>query len=93
MTKVGSAELLSALWPTLVLLGACLAAMAMAKRSAAATRFAMMAVSVLLLMRYYYWRASSTLPQCKCAMPARTTTTMLLGLAFAAASSAVMPQS
>jgi cellulose synthase (UDP-forming) len=62
LTKVGLAELVAALWPTLVLLGLCLAAMAMAKRSAAATRFAMMAVSVLLLMRYYYWRASSTLP-------------------------------
>ena len=39
VTKVGSAELLSALWPTLVLLGASLVAMAIANRSAAATRF------------------------------------------------------
>jgi cellulose synthase (UDP-forming) len=61
VTRVGFAELLSALWPTLVLLGASVVAMAVLKRSAA-TRYFMMAVSVLLLVRYYSWRATSTLP-------------------------------
>ncbi len=62
MTKVGLAELFWSLWPTLVLLGLCLVIMATAKRSAASTRLGMMSVSVALLLRYYFWRATSTLP-------------------------------
>ena len=62
MNKVGGVELLSALWPTLVLLGVGLATTAVAKRTAPVTRFAMMGVSLALLGRYYFWRASATLP-------------------------------
>lgn len=62
MIKIGLAEILAALWPTLALLGASLVAMAMMNRNRAATRMSVMAVSIALLLRYYYWRATSTLP-------------------------------
>jgi cellulose synthase (UDP-forming) len=60
--KIGSAEILAALWPTLALLGGSIVAMAALNRSAPATRMGVMAISVTLLLRYYFWRASSTLP-------------------------------
>jgi cellulose synthase (UDP-forming) len=62
LIKFGFAEVLAALWPTLALLGASLITMATLDRSRATTRMSVMAVSVALLLRYYFWRASSTLP-------------------------------
>jgi cellulose synthase (UDP-forming) len=62
MTKVGGTELLAAFWPTLLLLGASLMVMSIVNRRAESARLAVMAVSVTLLLRYFYWRATSTLP-------------------------------
>ncbi len=62
MIKVGQAELLAALWPALILLGVSLVVMATVKRGGAATRLAVIAVSITLLLRYFFWRVTSTLP-------------------------------
>jgi cellulose synthase (UDP-forming) len=62
LIKIGLAEILTALWPSLALLGGGLVAMATLKRGAPSTRMGLMAVSVALLLRYYYWRVTSTLP-------------------------------
>ena len=62
MMKVDLAELLDALWPTLILFGASLVVMSVVKRRAEAARLGVMAVSVTLLLRYFFWRATSTLP-------------------------------
>lgn len=76
MIKVGSAELVDALWPTLVLLGAGLAFMASVRRDSAPARLGVMAVSIALLTRYFIWRATSTLP------PAGFTLDFVFGLTF-----------
>ncbi len=62
MIKVGSAELLAALWPALILLGVGLVIVATVKRGGATVRLVVMAISVTLLLRYVFWRATSTLP-------------------------------
>jgi cellulose synthase (UDP-forming) len=74
--KVGLAELLATLWPTLVLLGASLAFMATMQRESAPARLGVTAVSLALLMRYLFWRATSTLP------PTGFTLDFALGLTF-----------
>lgn len=76
MIKVGLAELIATLWPTLVLLGASLVFMATARRNSAAVRLGVMAVSLVLMMRYLFWRATSTLP------PAGFTLDFALGFVF-----------
>ena len=63
MIKVGSAELLAALWPALILFGVGLVIVATVKRGGAAVRMGVMAISAALLLRYVFWRATSTLPQ------------------------------
>jgi cellulose synthase (UDP-forming) len=62
MMKIGQAEVLAALWPALILLGVSLAVMATVKRGGAVTRFALIVVSATLLLRYFFWRLTSTLP-------------------------------
>ena len=76
MIKVGLAELVATLWPTLALLGASLVFMATAPRDSAPVRFGVMAVSLALLMRYFFWRATSTLP------PVGFTSDFAVGLMF-----------
>jgi cellulose synthase (UDP-forming) len=63
LIKIGAAEILAALWPTLAVLGGSLIAMASLNRAAASTRMGVMAVSVALLLRYYFWRTTATLPE------------------------------
>ncbi len=62
MIRVGLPELIVALWPSLVLLGAGLAFMASVRRDWPPVRLAVMTVSLALLTRYFLWRATSTLP-------------------------------
>jgi len=74
--KIGLTELIAALWPTLALLGASLAFTAIARRDSAPVRFGVMALSFALLVRYFFWRATSTLP------PAGFTLDFACGLTF-----------
>ncbi len=76
MIKVGLAELVATLGPTMVLLGASLVFMATAPRDSATVRLGVMAASLALLARYFVWRATSTLP------PAGLTLDFAFGLIF-----------
>jgi len=76
MIKVGQAELLAALWPALILLGVSLVVMATVQRGGAATRLGVIAVSITLLLRYFFWRVTSTLP------PTGLTLDFAVGLIF-----------
>jgi cellulose synthase (UDP-forming) len=81
LIKVGLVELLAALWPALTVLGGSLVVMATLNRSAASTRMSIMAVSAALLLRYYFWRATSTLP------PTGLTCDFVVGVIFLAVES------
>lgn len=62
MIKIGIAEILAALWPTVAVLGGSFVVMASLERNAPSTRLTVMAISIALLVRYYYWRTTMTVP-------------------------------
>lgn len=62
MIRASLQDVLAALTPALAALGLCLLMMSTMKREWATSRVAMMAIGMVLLVRYLIWRVASTLP-------------------------------